>query len=83
MKIFTLIKKFKNGKCINTEFIEEKIIGFDTKSFFIKTEKYKYYLHFINQWNSGCSCTDDLSISIFFIVTPKSCSKEKFLKKIK
>ena len=88
MKIFMLIKEFKNGKCTKTEVIEEKIMCFYRSNyfgFFIKTEKNKHYLSFLNQWYSGCCCTDDLSTSIyyFFIVTPNSCSKEKFLKNLK
>ena len=88
MKIFTLIKEFKNGKCTKTEVIEEKIIGCYSANhggFFLETEKNKHYLLFLNQWINGCCSTDDLSTSTyyFFIVTPNSRSKEKFLKKIK
>ena len=85
MKIFTLIKEFKNGKCTKTEIIEEKIIDFYTTSFYLKTEKNKRCMLFLNQWCNGCCCPDDLSTSICFfsMVTPNSCSKEKFLKKIK
>lgn len=84
MKIFTLKKEFKNGKCTKTEVIEEKIIGFYTASFFLKTEKYKYYLPFLNQWYTAC-CTDNLATSIYFfsMIMPNHFSKEKFLKKIK
>ena len=53
MKIFMLIKEFKNGKCTKTEVIEEKIMCFYRSNyfgFFIKTEKNKHYMSFLNQW---------------------------------
>ena len=88
MKIFTLIKEFKNGKCTKTEVTEEKIMGFYSENYFgfsIRTEKTQHYLYHLNQWYDGCCCANDLQtfICFFSMITPNSCSKEKFLKKLK